>query len=116
MGRDSDGELDSTEFQEQFNSPFSEDRQMHLPQGEALMERHMCADCGNTFSDIAGVNMLASANTDNEMMILQSRSLMESVVMKLNSYITYYRDSRFRWLWQFCIRLQQSFKSSFSMF
>ncbi|XP_036428655.1 zinc finger protein 646 [Colossoma macropomum] len=55
VGMDSDGELDGTEFQEQFNSPFSEDRQMHLPQGEALMERHMCADCGNTFSDIAGI-------------------------------------------------------------
>ncbi|KAI4871568.1 hypothetical protein NFI96_033268, partial [Prochilodus magdalenae] len=51
----SDGELDDTEFQDEFNSSFSEERQMHLPQGEALMERHMCADCGNTFSDIAGI-------------------------------------------------------------
>lgn len=53
VGMNSDEELD--EFQEQFHSSFAEDRQMHLPQGEALMERHMCADCGKTFSDIAGI-------------------------------------------------------------
>lgn len=55
VGMDSEEELDSTEFQDQFHSSFSEDRQMHLPQDEALMERHMCADCGKTFSDIAGI-------------------------------------------------------------
>ncbi|XP_035389313.1 LOW QUALITY PROTEIN: zinc finger protein 646 [Electrophorus electricus] len=48
-------ELEDTECQEQFHSSFSEDRHMHLPQGEALMERHMCADCGKTFTDIAGI-------------------------------------------------------------
>ena len=52
----------------------------------------------SAFSDIAGLNMMSSANTDNEIMILQSRSLMESVVMKMNSYITYYNNNRFRWL------------------
>ncbi|XP_060795897.1 zinc finger protein 646 [Neoarius graeffei] len=48
-------ELDGSEFQEQFDSSFSEDRHMDLPQDETLMERHMCADCGNTFTDIAGI-------------------------------------------------------------
>lgn len=44
-----------SEFQEEFDSSFSEDRHMDLPQDEALMERHMCADCGKTFTDIAGI-------------------------------------------------------------
>ncbi|XP_056325560.1 zinc finger protein 646 [Danio aesculapii] len=45
-------ETDSTEFNEQFDNSYSDE---HLPQDEHLMERHMCADCGKTFSDIAGI-------------------------------------------------------------
>lgn len=57
MNSDEENIIDhnDSEFQEQFDSSFSEDRHMDLPQGEALMERHMCADCGKTFSDIAGI-------------------------------------------------------------
>uniref|UniRef100_A0A8C2IBW9 Zinc finger protein 646-like n=1 Tax=Cyprinus carpio TaxID=7962 RepID=A0A8C2IBW9_CYPCA len=45
-------EMNATEFHEQFDNSFSDE---HLPQDEHLMERHMCADCGKTFSDIAGI-------------------------------------------------------------
>ncbi len=45
-------ETNATEFHEQFDDSFSDE---HLPQDEHLMERHMCADCGNTFTDIAGI-------------------------------------------------------------
>ena len=51
----------------------------------------------SAFSDMVGLNMISSSNTDNEMMILQSRSLMESVVVKMNFYITYYKENKFRW-------------------
>lgn len=47
---------DETEFQQEFEGSFSEDaNQDDLPQDENLMERHMCADCGKTFTDIAGI-------------------------------------------------------------
>ncbi|KAM9336816.1 zinc finger protein 646 [Symphorus nematophorus] len=42
-------------YYEQFNQDFSQDMTMHLPQNEHLMQRHMCADCGETFADIAGI-------------------------------------------------------------
>ncbi|XP_052427481.1 zinc finger protein 646 isoform X2 [Carassius gibelio] len=45
-------EMNATEFHEQFDDSFSDE---HLPQEELLMERHMCADCGKTFTDIAGI-------------------------------------------------------------
>ncbi|XP_069011931.1 zinc finger protein 646 [Embiotoca jacksoni] len=38
-------------YHEQFNQDFSQ----HLPHNEHLMQRHMCADCGETFADIAGI-------------------------------------------------------------
>ena len=50
----------------------------------------------SAFTDLAGMRMLSSSSTDNEMLILQSRSLMESVVMRLRSYITYYRQDLLR--------------------
>ncbi|XP_023863960.1 zinc finger protein 646 isoform X1 [Salvelinus sp. IW2-2015] len=42
-------------FHEQFDSTFPQERTVHLPHDEHLMERHMCADCGETFADIAGI-------------------------------------------------------------
>lgn len=45
-------ETNATEFHEQFDNSFPDE---HLPQDEHLMERHMCADCGKTFTDIAGI-------------------------------------------------------------
>ncbi|KAL0984308.1 hypothetical protein UPYG_G00139750 [Umbra pygmaea] len=42
-------------FHEQFDATFPVDRTVHLPQDEHVMERHMCADCGETFADIAGI-------------------------------------------------------------
>ncbi|XP_020493265.2 zinc finger protein 646 [Labrus bergylta] len=42
-------------YHEQFNQEFSQDMTVHLPHDEHLMQRHMCADCGETFSDIAGI-------------------------------------------------------------
>ncbi|KAM4623446.1 zinc finger protein 646 [Polymixia lowei] len=42
-------------YHEQFNQDFSHDRTVHLPHDEHLMQRHMCADCGETFADIAGI-------------------------------------------------------------
>lgn len=45
-------EMNATEFHEQFDNSFPDE---HLPQDEHLMERHMCADCGKTFTDIAGI-------------------------------------------------------------
>ncbi|KAM9426629.1 zinc finger protein 646 [Pholidichthys leucotaenia] len=47
----SDGAL----YHDQFNQVFSQDMTVHLPQNEHLMQRHMCADCGETFADIAGI-------------------------------------------------------------
>ncbi|XP_026170907.1 zinc finger protein 646 isoform X2 [Mastacembelus armatus] len=42
-------------YHEQFNQDFSQDMTVHLPPNEHLMQRHMCADCGETFADIAGI-------------------------------------------------------------
>lgn len=42
-------------YHEQFNQDFSHDMTVHLPHNEHLMQRHMCADCGETFSDIEGI-------------------------------------------------------------
>nr|XP_019938656.1 PREDICTED: zinc finger protein 646-like isoform X1 [Paralichthys olivaceus]XP_019938657.1 PREDICTED: zinc finger protein 646-like isoform X1 [Paralichthys olivaceus]XP_019938658.1 PREDICTED: zinc finger protein 646-like isoform X1 [Paralichthys olivaceus] len=42
-------------YHEQFNQDFSQDMTVHLPHNEHLMQRHMCADCGETFADIAGI-------------------------------------------------------------
>lgn len=42
-------------YHEQYNQDFSQDMTMHLPHNEHLMQRHMCADCGGTFADIAGI-------------------------------------------------------------
>ncbi|XP_034413850.1 zinc finger protein 646 isoform X2 [Cyclopterus lumpus] len=41
-------------YHEQFKQDFSQDI-MHLPHNEHPMQRHMCADCGETFADIAGI-------------------------------------------------------------
>lgn len=40
---------------EQLNRDFSQSMTMNLPHNEHLMQRHMCADCGETFADIAGI-------------------------------------------------------------
>lgn len=42
-------------YHEQFNQDFSQDMTLHLPHNDHLMQRHMCADCGETFADIAGI-------------------------------------------------------------
>ncbi|KAK2820222.1 hypothetical protein Q5P01_023181 [Channa striata] len=42
-------------YHELFNQDFSNDMRLHLPHNEHLMQRHMCADCGKTFADIAGI-------------------------------------------------------------
>lgn len=42
-------------YHEQFSQGFSQDMTVHLPHDEHLMQRHMCADCGETFADIAGI-------------------------------------------------------------
>ncbi|XP_071319753.1 zinc finger protein 658B isoform X2 [Trachinotus anak] len=42
-------------YHEQFNQDFSYDMTVHLPHNEHLMQRHMCADCGETFADIEGI-------------------------------------------------------------
>uniref|UniRef100_A0A1A8RWK3 Zinc finger protein 646 n=3 Tax=Nothobranchius TaxID=28779 RepID=A0A1A8RWK3_9TELE len=42
-------------YQEQFNEDFSEGTASHLPHSEPLISRHMCADCGETFADIAEI-------------------------------------------------------------
>lgn len=38
-----------------FDQDFSQDLTAHLPHDEHLMQRHMCADCGEMFADIAGI-------------------------------------------------------------
>ncbi|XP_051531061.1 zinc finger protein 646-like [Myxocyprinus asiaticus] len=48
-------EANATDFHEQFVNSFQEERPVHLPQDEPIIERHMCADCGKTFTDIAGI-------------------------------------------------------------
>ncbi|KAM9715805.1 LOW QUALITY PROTEIN: zinc finger protein 646 [Menidia menidia] len=47
----SDGAL----FQERVSQDFSQDLASHLPHDGQLAQRHMCADCGETFADIAGI-------------------------------------------------------------
>ncbi|KAM8836949.1 zinc finger protein 646 isoform 1-T6 [Spinachia spinachia] len=41
-------------YHEPFKQDFSQDV-VHLPHNEHPMQRHMCADCGETFADIAGI-------------------------------------------------------------
>ncbi|XP_028989870.1 zinc finger protein 646 isoform X2 [Betta splendens] len=42
-------------YHEHFNQDFSQDMSVHLPHNDHLMQRHMCADCGETFADIPGI-------------------------------------------------------------
>ncbi|XP_029977869.1 zinc finger protein 646 isoform X1 [Sphaeramia orbicularis] len=42
-------------YHEQYNQEFSQDMTVQLPHNDHLMQRHMCADCGETFADIAGI-------------------------------------------------------------
>ncbi|XP_068160849.1 zinc finger protein 646 isoform X2 [Antennarius striatus] len=42
-------------YHEKFNQDFSQDMTVNLPHNEHPMQRHMCADCGETFADIAGI-------------------------------------------------------------
>ncbi|KAK6329004.1 hypothetical protein J4Q44_G00009820 [Coregonus suidteri] len=56
LAQENKGEHDNGgSFHEQFDSTFPQERTVHLPHDEHLMERHMCADCGETFADIAGI-------------------------------------------------------------
>ncbi|KAL2078051.1 hypothetical protein ACEWY4_025736 [Coilia grayii] len=50
-------EAEAMGYQEQYDVPYPQEGAAHLPHDEAphLMERHMCADCGKTFADIAGI-------------------------------------------------------------
>ncbi|CAL8264191.1 unnamed protein product [Arctogadus glacialis] len=63
-GSDSDGVLAPDQeaagdhgpsYQEAFGQGFTQGRTVHLPQDQHLMQRHQCADCGETFADIAGI-------------------------------------------------------------
>ncbi|CAL8239051.1 unnamed protein product [Gadus morhua 'NCC'] len=63
-GSDSDGVLAPEQeaagdhgpsYQEAFSQGFPQGRTVHLPQDQHLMQRHQCADCGETFADIAGI-------------------------------------------------------------
>ncbi|CDQ58701.1 unnamed protein product [Oncorhynchus mykiss] len=57
LAQENKGEHDNGgSFHEQYDSTFPQERTVHLPHDEHLMERHMCADCGETFADIAGIN------------------------------------------------------------
>lgn len=40
---------------EQLNQDMCQDMTMNLPHSEQPVQRHMCADCGDTFEDIAGI-------------------------------------------------------------
>lgn len=42
-------------YPEQFNQHFSQDTTAHIPHKEQVVPMHMCADCGETFTDIAGI-------------------------------------------------------------
>ncbi|XP_061765196.1 zinc finger protein 646 [Nerophis ophidion] len=42
-------------YSEPFNQELPPDMSAQLPHSEHLMQRHMCADCGETFADIAGI-------------------------------------------------------------
>ncbi|KAG7272840.1 hypothetical protein CRUP_025820 [Coryphaenoides rupestris] len=46
----------ASSYHERFDRGFPpQGRTVHLPQDEHLMQRHQCADCGETFADIAGI-------------------------------------------------------------
>ncbi|XP_036381781.1 zinc finger protein 646 isoform X2 [Megalops cyprinoides] len=49
--------LEGLELHEPFDTALLQDRPKHLPllQSEPPVERHMCADCGETYADIAGI-------------------------------------------------------------
>ncbi|KAI1896577.1 hypothetical protein AGOR_G00096200 [Albula goreensis] len=47
--------LDEFEIREPVVSALPQDRLRHMTQGEPQVERHMCADCGKTYADIAGI-------------------------------------------------------------
>ncbi|XP_071393200.1 zinc finger protein 646 [Centroberyx affinis] len=58
LGIDQDNAVDHSNgplYHEQFSQDYSQDMTVHLPHDEHLMQRHMCADCGETFADIAGI-------------------------------------------------------------
>ncbi|KAM3859422.1 zinc finger protein 646 [Diretmus argenteus] len=58
LGIDQENAVDhsnGTLYHEQFSQDFPQDMTVHLPHDEHLMQRHMCADCGETFADIAGI-------------------------------------------------------------
>ncbi|KAM3592588.1 uncharacterized protein V6R79_021707 [Siganus canaliculatus] len=55
MDRENGADHSGTLYHEQYNQDFSQDLTVHLPHNEHLMQRHMCADCGETFADIAGI-------------------------------------------------------------
>ncbi|XP_029954148.1 zinc finger protein 646 [Salarias fasciatus] len=58
LGMDEENNIDhsnGTLYHEQFNQGFSQDMTLDLPHDEHLLQRHMCADCGETFADIAGI-------------------------------------------------------------
>ncbi|XP_028331762.1 zinc finger protein 646 [Gouania willdenowi] len=42
-------------YEKQFIPDFSQDVTAHLPHSDHMMQRHMCADCNETFADIAGI-------------------------------------------------------------
>lgn len=44
-----------TLYGDQLNQDFYQNMSVNLPQSGHLMQRHMCADCGETFADIAGI-------------------------------------------------------------
>lgn len=58
FGMDQENGVDNSSgvlYHGQFNQDFSQDMTVHLPHNDHLMQRHMCADCGETFADIAGI-------------------------------------------------------------
>lgn len=56
IAQENSGEhMNGSLIHKQFHQDFTQDRTVHLPHDEHLMERHMCADCGETFADIAGI-------------------------------------------------------------
>ena len=54
------------------------------------------ASQASAFADIAGVNLMSMSFTENELLLLQSRSLMRQVVNRLGLHITYYDHRLFR--------------------
>ncbi|XP_017274022.1 zinc finger protein 62 homolog isoform X2 [Kryptolebias marmoratus] len=42
-------------YQEQVYQDFCQETTAHVPHKEQVVPRHMCADCGETFTDIAGI-------------------------------------------------------------